>query len=139
SSLPNRPYSSLQSPEVRSSTVMRCGMVRGRSRNWKACLRLMACSCRVAGQSPALRGAAQGFGEGFDAGRLRFDQPEPADVVAELVEDLLRPDAAGQLAVAADQAVQVLAVVLEAFGRHPMDVDQLMVVAVDEVAVGVQH
>jgi len=54
------------------------------------------------------RGASQGFGQRLDAGGLGFDQPELADVIAELVQDLLCPDAAGQLAMAADQAVQVL-------------------------------
>src|SRR5574344_69465 len=115
---------------------MRAGIWRGRSRNWKGCLRLMwavpvrwgrawrgrggatgagvACSC----------GPPQGISQRFDAGRLRFDQPELADVIAELVQDLLRPDRAGQFAVAADQPVQVLAVVLEALGADAVDVDQ---------------
>ena len=65
----------------------------------------------------ASRRAAQRVGQRFDARGLRFDQPELADVVAELVEDALRPDAAGQFARALDQVVQVLAVVLEAFRR----------------------
>jgi hypothetical protein len=94
-------------------------------RPWRSC----------AGGALPLRGASQGFGQRLDAGGLGFDQPELADVIAELVEDLLRPDAAGQLAVAADQAVQVLAVVLEALGGDAVDVDQLVVVAVDEIAV----
>src|SRR6185437_4729 len=161
SSVPNFPYSSPQSPEVRSSTGMRCGMVRGRSRNWKACLRLLADSvdfrmpasgrhysggeagapsaCGASVTCGVSRRAAQGFGQRLDAGGLGFDQPELADVITELVHDLLRPDAAGQFAMTADQAVQVLAVVLEPFGGDAMDVDQLVVVAVDEIAVHVQH
>src|SRR5690606_40223106 len=53
------------------------------------------------------------------------DLPELAHVVAELVQDLLGPDAAGQLAVPADQPVQVLAVALETLRADAMDVDQL--------------
>src|SRR5690606_38116629 len=81
------------------------------------------CSCR-APEFGRQRVQARGLG---------LDQPELADEVAELRQDARAPRAAGEFGVARDQAGEVLAVVLEALRRDPQDVDQLVVVAVDEV------
>ena len=61
-------------------------------------------------------------------------------IVAEVVEQLPAPHAAGLARRGVRISVaQVLAVVLHALGRDPHDVDQLMVVAIDEIAIQVQH
>ena len=48
----NLPYISPQSPLVRSSSGMRCGICRGSSTNWKTCLRLMRRASKIPARIP---------------------------------------------------------------------------------------
>ena len=54
-------------------------------------------------------------------------------------EQLRAPDAAGRLDVLLDESAQMLHVGAHALGRDAVDVDQLVVVAIDEVALHVEH
>src|SRR4051812_11636853 len=81
----------------------------------------------------------QFFGERFEARRFRFDQPKLVQHVAKIGEQLAGPRAGSELSVTAQQAAQMLQMIFHAFERDAMDVDELVVVAVDELALQIQH
>ena len=60
-------------------------------------------------------------------------------MIAEVVDDALRMRAAGVADVGFEQILQMRAVVLETFGVDAQDVDEFVVVAIDEIAVAIQH
>src|SRR5579871_281473 len=74
-----------------------------------------------------------------DRGGLGLYQPEVADVGTQVVEDLVGPDAAGGGDMLAQQVAQVLRVGIHVLVREPMDVDELMVVAIHEVVIQIEH
>src|SRR5690242_13242313 len=90
---------------------------------------IRAGSCR-APQFVGQRGQGRGLG---------LDQPELVLQPAEVAQDAFAPGASGVRYVSLDQPAQVLHVVLHALRRDAQQVDQLVVVAIDEVALDVQH
>src|SRR6267142_3912433 len=116
---------------MRTSTGSLSGSLRGISKN---CMYLS-----VMGMRPGSSGAAQIDEQRVDGRGLGLHHPELADVRPEVVEKLDAPHAAGEVDVLFDQPAQVLHMRSHAFGRHAMDVDQLMVVAIDKVALHVEH
>src|SRR5260221_14518833 len=111
---------------MRTSTGSLSGSLRGTSKN---CMYLSVME-RRSGSS----GAAQIDEQRVDGRSLGLHHPEFADVRPEVVEKLDSPHAAGEVGVLLDQPAQMLHVRSHAFGRYAMDVDQLVVVAIDEVA-----
>src|ERR1700733_4100089 len=87
----------------------------------------------------ASRGSPEVLDQRVDGGRFRLHEPEVADERAQVVEDFLAPDAAGLGHVHLHQLAQVLYVRVHAAVREPMDVDELMVVAIDEIVRLVEH
>src|SRR5581483_3677055 len=83
--------------------------------------------------------AAQVLDQRIDGGRFGLHHPELADVGAKVIQDLLRPGAAGLGHVLLDQPFQVLQVRLHGLRVNPADVDELVVVAVDEVTIEIQY
>src|SRR5687767_1682997 len=73
---------------------------------------------------------ADGLDQRADVGRLGLHQPELAEVVAEVLEDGLAPRAAGHLDVVLDHLLQEMLMGFHVLGENPVDVDQLVVVAV---------
>src|SRR5690606_21335869 len=128
SACPKPPYSSFQSPAVRSASATLGGISRGDSRNWNTCFLLIRLPCHD--PSPACGGGLgwghganeermrpsrrtpQFFGQRFQARGLGLHQPELAQVVADVVEDSRTPGAAGVVRVQRQQVAQVLAVVV---------------------------
>src|SRR5690606_5064911 len=101
----------------------------------EARLRVSGSRFPIPDSRPSSRRPAQLVRQRLEARRLRLDQPELADEIAELVEDARTPGAAGEAGVRLQQFGQVLAVVVEAFRRDADDVDELVVVAVGGGAV----
>src|SRR5450631_1544599 len=117
---------------MRTSTGSLSGSLRGISKN---CMYLSVIGILRSGSS----GATQIDEQGVDSRSLGLDHPEFADVRPEVVEKLDAPHAAGEVDVLFDQPAQVLYMRPHSFRRHSMDVNQLMVVAIDKVALHVEH
>src|SRR6202042_1703534 len=86
-----------------------------------------------------LCGAPQVLHERIDGCGLGLHHPELADVGAKVVEDLLTPWALRRADVQLDEALQMLQMRLHGFGVNAADVDELMVVAIDKIALKVEH
>src|SRR5271165_6719519 len=131
-------------PPLRRCTANRfreipwCAPPRPACRALGAEYREIAGACRP-WEMRALSGAAQIFQQGIDGRSLGLHHPELADVAAKIVEQLRAPDAPRRIDMLFDQAPQVLHVSTHAFGRHAMDIDQVMVVAVDEIALHIEN
>src|SRR5580658_6122654 len=97
----------------------------------------------VVGHDEALRGpsgrASQIDEQRGDGGRFRFHHPEFSDVSAEVVEQLLAPHAPRRFDVLLDEPAQMLHVSAHALRRDAVNVDQLVVVAIHEIALEVEH
>src|SRR5450631_4091891 len=117
---------------MRTSTGSLSGSLRGISKN---CMYLSVIGILRSGSS----GATQIDEQRVDCRSLGLDHPEFADVRPEVVEKLDTPHAAGEVDVLLDQPAQMLHMRPHAFRRYPMDVDQLMVVAIDEIALHIEH
>src|ERR1700676_2567927 len=111
---------------MRASTGIFAGSARGTSRN-----------SRFLSAMVALRGAPQILHERVDGGGLGLHDPEFADEGAKVVEDLLAPAAVRLLHMYFYEALQMLQMRLHGFGMDAADVDELRVVAVDEIALKV--
>src|SRR5665213_153112 len=75
----------------------------------------------------------------IDRSRLWLHQPEMADVGAQIVDDLIAPDAGGFGHVQTDQLFEMLHIVQHALVGEAVNVDELVVVAIDEAALHVEH
>src|ERR1700733_4275143 len=113
---------------MRASTGVFAGSSRGTSRK-----------CRFLSAMRVLRGAPQILHEGVDGRSFGLHHPELADVGAKVVEDLLGPRALRLAGVRLDEALQMLQVRLHRFGVDAADVDELMIVAVDKIALEVEY
>src|SRR5579872_2713385 len=100
---------------MRTSTGSFSGSVRGISRNCKYL------SAIDGARFEGLRGAAQIDEQRFNRSRFRLDHPEPADVGAQIVEQLHTPHAARCVDMLLDQTSQMLNVRAHAFGRDAVD------------------
>src|SRR3984885_5691080 len=87
----------------------------------------------------AVCGAGQIFQQRVDRGGLRFDDPKSADIAAKIIEQLRAPVTAGGLDMLLDEAAQMLHMRTHAFGRDAMNIDQVMIVAIDEIPLQVVH
>src|SRR6185437_1472127 len=85
------------------------------------------------------RGALQFVDQRVEPSGLGLDQPELAEEIAEPLQDMRAPYAPGRIDVRADEPTQMLQMVFHALERDAQDVDQLVVVAIDEIALGVEH
>src|SRR5690606_37553640 len=83
-------------------------------------------------------GPPQCVDQSFERGGTWLDHPELADEIAEVVEDLLAPFAAGLRHMPQHLAAQVLELAIHAFGREAMDVDEFVVVAIHEIPIHVE-
>src|SRR5262245_11982465 len=111
---------------MRCSTGSFSGSRRGTSRN---CSGFTAMS----GRPP------QVLEQRLDRRGLRLDDPELAHEGAEIVEHLLAPGARGLAHVRFDQVTQVLQMRLHPLGRDAVNVYELVVVAIDEAAIEIEH
>src|SRR5579872_1313227 len=111
---------------MRFSSGAFAGSARGTSRN---------CMC-LSAMMPALSGRApQVLDQRADRCGLGLHHPELADVSAQIGKNLLGPDAPRLLHVLLEQPFQVLHVRLHSLGVNAADVDELVVVAIDEIAI----
>src|SRR5262245_62559053 len=77
--------------------------------------------------------------ERVDRSRFRFHDPELADVRAEVREDLFAPRAARLGDVLLDQRFEMLEMRLHRLRLNATDVDELVVIAIHEVAIEIEH
>src|SRR6202521_2071494 len=98
----------------------------------------IAGSCRPCVAQPSGR-APQAVDQRVDGGRFGLHHPELGQKRAQVVQDLLGPGAGGLGDVPREQSLEVLHVRLHGLGVNAADVDELVVVAIDEVALQVQH
>src|ERR1700724_1757763 len=89
--------------------------------------------CSLSGCAP------QVFNQRVDGGRLRLHHPELADIGPQVIQDLLRPGAAGLGQVLVEQAFQVLEMGLHRLRMNAADVDQLVVVTVDKIPLKIKN
>src|ERR1017187_8437681 len=119
---------------MRTSTGSLSGSWRGISRNCRYfSVMAAALKARASGRAPQI-------GEQrIDRGRFRLHHPESADVASKIVQQLRTPKTPGLSDMLFDEPAQMLHMDSHAFGRDPVNIDQLMVVAIDEIALHVEH
>src|SRR5262245_42603338 len=84
-------------------------------------------------------GPPQVLEQGLDRRCFRLHDPELAHEGAKIVEHFFSPHATRLADVLLDQIPQMLQVRLHALGRYAMDVDELVVVAIHEATIEVEH
>src|SRR6516164_6497922 len=101
----------------------------------------MSRNCRfLSTMEPKTSGsAAQVVDERIDGGGLGLHHPELRQEGAQVAGDLLGPGAGGCGNVPLEQRLEVLHVRLHGLGMYAADVDELVVVAVDEIALEVEY
>src|SRR6516164_7166538 len=101
----------------------------------------MSRNCRfLSTMEPKTSGsAAQVVDERIDGGGLGLHHPELRQEGAQVAGDLLGPGAGGCGNVPLEQRLEVLHVRLHGLGMYAADVDELVVVAVYEIALEVEH